>query len=75
MQMFQSRYLDYRTHCLGSIILLQDSDPHLNYMEHIYSELGTFEWWILGLMIDPIFFLITRLNNACSPLVINLLIN
>ena len=26
-------------------------------------------------MLDPLFFLISRLNNACSPLVINLQIN
>ena len=38
-------------------------------------ELETFEWWISGLMLDPLFFLISRLNNACSPLVINLQIN
>ena len=38
-------------------------------------ELGTFEWWISGLMLDPLFFLISRLNNACSPHVINLQIN
>ncbi len=40
---------------------------------YICSELGTFEWWISGLRLDPLFFLILRLNNACSPLVINLL--
>ena len=28
------------------------------------SELGTFEWWISGLMLDPLFFLISRWNNA-----------
>ena len=38
-------------------------------------ELGTFEWWILGLMLDPLFFLISRLNNACFPFIINLKIN
>ena len=41
----------------------------------IRSELGTFEWWISGLMLDPLFFLILRLDNACSPLVLNLQIN
>ena len=50
------------------------------YQEHIRlvmigPELGTFEWCILGLMVDPLFFFISRLNNACSPLVINLQIN
>ena len=38
-------------------------------------ELGTFEWWIWGLMVDLLFFLILRLNNACFPLVIKLQIN
>ena len=37
----------------------------------IITELGTFEWWISGLMLNPLFFLISRLNIACSPLVIN----
>jgi len=32
------------------------------------SEQGTFEWWISELMLDPLFFLISRLNNACSLL-------
>ena len=36
------------------------------------NELGTFEWWISGLMLDPLFFLISRLNDACSLLVIDL---
>ena len=39
------------------------------------SELGTFKRCISGLMLDPLFFLISRLNNACSPIVINLHIN
>ena len=39
------------------------------------TELGTFEWWISGFMLDPPFFLISRLNNAYSPFVINLQIN
>ena len=34
--------------------------------------LGTFEWWIPGLMLVSLFFLISRLNNAFSPLVSNL---
>ena len=38
-------------------------------------ELGTFEWWISGLMLDPLFFLISRVNKACSPLDVNLQIN
>ena len=39
------------------------------------TELGTFEWWISELMLDPLFFLISRLNNACSLLYINFQIN
>ena len=39
------------------------------------SELGTFEWWISGLRLNPLFFLISRLNIACSPLIFNLQIN
>ena len=35
----------------------------------------TFEWWISGLMLHPHFFLISRIDNACSPLVINLQTN
>ena len=55
-------------------------EPHgiLNHQikwQHKEPELGTFEWCILGLMLDPLFFFISRLNNACSPLVINLQIN
>ena len=34
--------------------------------------LGTFEWWIPGLMSVSLFFLTSRLNNAFSPLVSNL---
>jgi len=41
----------------------------------ILSELVTLEWWITGLMLDQLFFLISRLNIACSPLYINLQIN
>ena len=39
------------------------------------AELKTFEWWISGLMINPLFFLISRLNIACSPLIFNFQIN
>ena len=35
-------------------------------------ELKTLVWWILRLMLDLLFFLISRLNNACFPVVINL---
>ena len=42
---------------------------------NIWSELGSLEWWISGLMLDPLFFLISRLNVACSPHEFNLQIN
>ena len=42
---------------------------------NIWTELRTFELWISGLMLDPRFFLISRLNNACSPLVFYLRVN
>ena len=35
----------------------------------------TLEWWISGLMLNPLFFLISRLNIACSPLIFDLQIN
>ena len=41
----------------------------------ISTELKTLEWWISGLMLNPLFFLILRLNIACSPLIFNLQIN
>ena len=45
------------------------------YMYTIESEIKTLKWWILRLMLDLLFFLISRLNITCSPLVINLQIN
>ena len=30
-------------------------------------ELKTLEWWISGLRLKPLFFLISSLNIACSP--------
>ena len=50
-------------------------NPDIHHSKVFSSELGTFEWWISGLKLDPLFFVISRLNNACSPLVINLQIN
>jgi len=41
----------------------------------MYPELGTLEWWISGLMLDPLFFLISRLDFACFPREFNLQIN
>ena len=45
-------------------------DPGIYSIVVLTSELGTFEWWILVLMLDPLFILISRLNNSCSPLVV-----
>ena len=39
------------------------------------SELKTLEWWIQRTMLDLLFFIIARLNIACSPHGINLRIN
>ena len=41
----------------------------------MYSELKSLKWWISGLMLNPLFFLISRLNIASSPLIFNLQIN
>ena len=43
--------------------------------ECVTPELGTLEWWISGLMLDLLFFLISRLNMACFPHEFNLQIN
>ena len=59
-------FLSY--HSLVFILILEPS--FLNLI--LYPELGTFDFWISGLMLDLLFFFISRLNNACSPLVINL---
>ena len=53
--------------------LYSTRDIFISYANGIISELGTFNFSILGLMLDQLF--ISRLNNACSPLVINLQIN
>ena len=44
------------------------------FIKHEY-ELKTFEWWISGLMLNPLFFLISRLNMACCPHEFNLQIS
>ena len=38
-------------------------------------ELKTLEWWISGLMLNPLFFLIFRLNITYNPHELNLQIN
>ena len=45
------------------------------YFKKECTELKTLEWWISGLMLNLLFFLISRLNIACSPLIFNLQIN
>ena len=50
-------------------------NPEIHNIKVLTSELGTFEWWISGLMLDPLFFLISKLTNACSPHFINIQIN
>ena len=51
------------------------TEKFYNFNKSMYTELGTFKWWTTGLMLDPLFFLISRLNNACSPHFINLQIS
>ena len=48
---------------------------YYDYQCQMRTELKTLEWWISGLMLNPLFFLISRLNIACSPLIFNLQIN
>ena len=50
-------------------------DIWISHSKVFSSELKTLEWWISGLMLNPLFFLISRLNIACSPLIFNLQIN
>ena len=35
---------------------------NLATLDYILAELGTFEWWISGLRLNPLFFLISRLT-------------
>ena len=41
----------------------------------VQTELKTLEWWISGLMLNPLFFLISRLNMVCFPNEFNLQIS
>jgi len=43
--------------------------------QKILHQSWELEWWTLGLMLDPLVFLISRLNIACYPHEINLQIN
>ena len=49
--------------------------PKVVDLRHFKIWMKTLEWWISGLMLNPLFFLISRLNIACSPLIFNLQIN
>ena len=51
--------------------------PISNFLTPMYvqPELKTLEWWISGLRLNPLFFLISRLNFACLPHDFNLQIN
>ena len=49
-------------------------DPHWKKI-NADPELKTLEWWISGLMLNPLFFLISRLNMAYFPLEFNLQIS
>ena len=49
-------------------------NPEFHKSQHksLTSELKTLEWWISRSMLDLLYFLISRLNNACSPIAFNL---
>ena len=55
------------------LIILQDI--WIFHSKVFSSELKTLESWISGLMLDPLFFLISRLNIARFPHEFNLQIN
>ena len=63
--------------CGSTLIInnLPDQLVDLDLIMNCLPELKTLEWWISGLMLNPLFFLISRLNNACYPLILNLQIN
>ena len=37
-------------------------DPEVDRSKVLASELGTLEWWISGLMLNPLFLIISRLT-------------
>ena len=70
--------LDIEVELNSSVDLLKmeiELNPEIHNIKVLTSELGTFEWWISGLMLDPLFFLISKLTNACSSHIINIQIN
>ena len=44
--------------------LINRSGLRISHSKDFSSELKTLEWWISGLMLNPLFFLISRLNIA-----------
>ena len=64
-----SKYLNLVQSKIKNCVMLWSAT---SLLKQKVSELGTFEWWTSGLMLDPLLFLISRFNSACSPLVINL---
>ena len=53
---------------------MSELDIHVLVYEN-RAELKTLEWWLSGLMLNPLFFLISRLNIACCPHEFNLQIS
>ena len=48
---------------------LQSTDITQDFSDHILvttPELGTLEWWISRSMLDPLFFIISRLTKSCT---------
>ena len=48
-----------------------DSLPRKTRKFQYTNRAENLEWWISGLMLNPLFLLISRLNIACSPLIFN----
>ena len=72
-----STYCSGSDHALFSVGCLEPNRSSVSWGHDWtdWPELKTFEWRTSGLMLDPLFFFISRLNNAYSPLLINLQIN
>ena len=61
----------WRVHLKDFNLRFSKKYPYFSFGK-IESELKTLKWWISGLMLNPFFFLISRLNMACSPHEFNL---
>ena len=57
--------------------VIEDIFVKLGYIIYVIYMSWAVNFWMVdtGLMLDPLFSLISRLYNACFPLVINLQIN